>query len=281
MVSQEKPDWTGTAYEIAIGAGMPARSHGRPGRRGGRCGGAAAIKETCHQACSQGTGSLREGLASLQEDRLTEAIEEAARTVEYMQMLGHKARDDWFEEENGMVKAAVSGVELLEGTLIAAANEFERRKVKLVANLWSQLAFNPSVDFDTCVFLLKTANELSYQQLAILAALTELAGPPPTARDAELDLAVAEGPVVVPLQGEHSNHPFRGSSTLASQVFDLIRRDIIRQGADQVPFNAGQVRPWACSPGLTGQRLYVLTAMRTHVPINEKKALAEELKKHT
>ena len=245
-MSQEKPDWTGTAYEIAIGAGAGAAT-GRPGRRGGRR--RSRRNQGDHQLVRRDRFA-REGLASLQEDRLTEAIEEAARTVEYMQMLGHKARDDWFEEENGMVKAAVSGVELLEGTLIAAANEFERRKVKLVANLWSQLAFNPSVDFDTCVFLLKTANELSYQQLAILAALTELAGPPPTARDAELDLAVAEGPVVVPLQGEHSNQPFRGSSTLASQVFDLIRRDIIRQGADQVPFNAGQVlAPWAARLG--------------------------------
>jgi hypothetical protein len=198
-----------------------------------------------------------------------------------MMMLGHTPRDDWFVEDDQKVKSSFPGIELLEGTMIAAANEFERRKVKLVANLWSQLAFNRSVGFDASVLLLKTANELSYHQLAIIATLTEISGPPPTAEQAELDLAVASGPVVPPNTGHDSDQPFRGNSTTAMHVYDLIRRDILRQDSgNQVPFNTRQVRPWRCSPTLVGRRLYVLTAMRTHISIEEKTRLAEELVKH-
>jgi hypothetical protein len=277
-VTKKKPDWPGTAYEVAIGAGAGAITSGPAGAAVGA--GAAAIKKTIDlvRQDSFGDGAL----ARLQKDRLAEAIEEAARTIDYMVMLGHTPRDDWFDEDGDTVRSSFPGIELLEGTMIAAANEFERRKVKLIANLWSQLAFNPSVGFDAGIFLLKTANELSYHQLAILATLTEVSGPPSTVDQAELDLAIADGPVVRPNTGHDSENHFIGSSTTAMHVYDLIRRDIVRQDrGNQVPFNTQQVRPWRCSPTLVGRRLYILTAMRTHVPIEEKTRLAAELVKHT
>ena len=276
-MTKKKPDWPGTAYEVAVGAGAGAIEGGPVGAAVG--GGAVAIKKTIERVRQDSFGGT--ALARLQEDRLAEAIKEAARTIEYMELLGHTPREDWFDVNGDNVKSSVSGIELLEGTMIAAANEFERRKVKLVANLWSQLAFNPSIGFEGCVFLLKTANELSYHQFAIVATLNELSGPPPTAHQAELDLAVAQGAVVSPSTGYDSSHVFAGSATTAMQVHDLIRRDIVRQDkGNEVPSNAAKVRPWRCSPTLVGRRLYVLTAMRTHIPIEEKSKLAEELVKH-
>jgi hypothetical protein len=276
-MTNEKSDWPGTAYEIAIAAGAGAATGGPVGAGVGAA--AAAIKRTIDRVREDSFGGT--ALARLQEDRLTEAIREASRTIESMMMLGHVPREDWFDTDDEAVRSSFPGIELLEGTMIAAANEFERRKVKLVANLWSQLAFNPSVDFETSVLLLKAANELSYHQLAIVAALTEISGPPPTAEQAELDLAVANGPVVLPNTGHDSDRQFEGSTTTAMHVYDLVRRDIVRQErGNQVPFNIMQIRPWRCSPTLVGRRLYILTAMRTHVPIEEKMKLAAELVKH-
>lgn len=108
-----------------------------------------------------------------------------------------------------------------------------------------------------------------------------MSGPPPTAREAELDLAVADGAVLDPKTTYDSDQPFLGSSTTAMHVYDLIRRDIVRQEkGNQVPSNTRQIRPWRCAPTLVGRRLYVLTALRTHVPVEEKRALADELVEH-
>jgi hypothetical protein len=277
-VPKEKQDWPGTAYEVVVGAAAGGFTGGPLGAAVG--GGGPAIKKIIDLVRQDRFSGG--ALARLQEDRLAEAIKEAARTIEYMEMLGHEPRKDWFAQEGDNLKSSVSGVELLEGTLIAAANEFERRKVKLIANLWSQLAFNPTVGFDAGVFLLKLVNELSYHELALVATVTELAGPPPTASDAELDLAVAAGPVVSPNTGHDSKDPFTGSSTTAMQVYDLIRRDVIRQDkGNEVPSNTRQIRPWRCTPTLVGRRLYVLSAMRTHIRIEEKTRLANELVPHS
>jgi len=260
------------------------------GAAGGATGGPAGT------AVGIGAGALSQGvlwvrdrsfgdaaLAELQKDRLGETIEEASRTIEAMRMLGHEVREDWFIEDQAEGKLFIShpGLEILEGTLIAAANEFERRKTRLIANLWSQLAFNPSVPDEEGIYLLKVASELSYRQFAVLAVLTELSGPPPTAERAELDLAVASGPVVQPNTGHDSDHPFTGSGTTAALLFDLIRRDLARQDdGRQIPSDVGRLRPWRCRPTLLGLRLYVLTAMRTHVPIEVKEELARELVEH-
>jgi hypothetical protein len=270
-------DKKGAAIEIAIKTGAGGIATGGTGAA--IAGSAEALKHVVQWVRQNSFGG--NALATLQEDRLVEAIEEAARVVDAMRMRGIEPRKDWFdiELENDKVKAAPSG---LEGTLISAANEFERRKVKLVANLWSQLAFNPSVGFEASVFHLKTANELSYQQLAILATIVEMNGPPPTAHQAELDLALADGPIISPNTGYDSSHNFSGSSTTAMQVFDLVRRDIIRQEkGNEVPADTRQIKPWRCSPTLIGKQLYVLTAMRTHIPLELKEELAAELVKHS
>jgi len=275
-VAKKKYDTTGAGVEIVLKSTSSGLVSGPAGAVA--VGVAEALKHVVYWVRQNSFGGG--ALAQLQNDRVVEAMEEAARVIDAMRMRGHEPRKDWYDIdlENEKVIASSSGIELLEGTLIAAANEFERRKVKLVANLWSQLAFNPSIDFEASVFLLKTANELSYQQFAILASLTEMSGPPPTAHQAELDLAVAEGEVVSPNTGHDSDHQFVGSSTTAMQVYDLIRRDIVRQDkGNQVPSNTRQIRPWRCSPTLVGRRLYVLTAMRTHVSLQEKQALADEL----
>lgn len=276
-MSKDKPDWPGTAYEVAIAAGAGALTGGPVGAGAGA--GAVAIKETIKRVRGDSFGGA--ALARLQSDRVGEAVEEASRVVQAMIMQGHDPRRDWFDEDDGKLRSSLPGIELLEGTLIAAANEFERRKVKLIANLWSQLAFNPSIDFEASVLLLKTGNDLSYHQLAILATLTEISEGPPTAEEANLDLAVAQGPVVPRNTGHDSDKAFEGSPTTGVHVFDLIRRDIVRQEkGNQVPFNAMQVRPWRCSPTELGRRLYVLTAMRTHVSVDEKTELAGELVRH-
>lgn len=276
-VADDDFDIRGAGVEIAL-----AGAAGLAGGPGGAAaaGGAAALGKVIDWVRLK---RFDEGvLAELQSDRLEEAILEAGEVIKAMRMNGHTPRTDWFDIdlEKERVVTSPSGIELLEGTLIGAANEFERRKVRLLANLWAQLAFNPSVTYEEAIYLVRVVDNLSYQQLAILAVVTELHGPPPAAEDANLDLSVAAGPVVDPYDGYESSHPFRGSETNAMEILDLIRRGVLaQQEGGQVPFNPGQVKPWRCRPTLLGRRIYVLTAMRTHVRLADKETLRADLVK--
>jgi hypothetical protein len=275
-MAKKQVDWSGTAYRIPIGVAGGAATGGLLGAVIG--GTAAAANATLDLVRQDRFGGTQ--LAEMQQDRLTEAMKQASDTIASLRMADHEPRQDWFAVEGDVVKASNSGVELLEGTLISAVNAFERRKVKLIANLWALLLFNPSVSSEAGIFLLKVANELSYRQLVVLAALTELSEGPPTPESAELDVALGTGEIVDRFRGEPSDHPFRGSATTANLVFDLLRRDVVRQGdGDQVAFNTRQVRPLQCAPTLIGRRLYALTVMQTHVPFEDRRGVADDLER--
>jgi hypothetical protein len=72
----------------------------------------------------------------------------------------------------------VPEVETLELTLIAAAESYERRQVKLLANILAMLAFEPRMCHSAGLYLVRTVRDLSYRQLVALAALTEMSHSP-------------------------------------------------------------------------------------------------------
>jgi hypothetical protein len=74
-MAEAKSDWPGTAYEVAIAAGSGAITGGAPGAAVASA--AAAIAKTIDLARADSFGGS--ALARLQEDRLGEAIREAAR----------------------------------------------------------------------------------------------------------------------------------------------------------------------------------------------------------
>jgi hypothetical protein len=74
--------------------------------------------------------------------------------------------DDFFLRDEATRSSAD---EIMEGTLLAAQREHEERKIPYYANLIANLSFEPAVDRYTANLLLRTAQELSYRQLCILA----------------------------------------------------------------------------------------------------------------
>jgi hypothetical protein len=61
--------------------------------------------------------------------------------------------------------------ELLEGVLRHAAETYEERKVPLLANLYSAVAYDSSVAAAEAQFLLRTAADLTYRQFVALAVV--------------------------------------------------------------------------------------------------------------
>jgi hypothetical protein len=85
---------------------------------------------------------------------------------------GKELRDDDFflkDEATGRTSAD----EIIEGTLLAAQREHEERKLPYYANLLANLPFEPAIDRYTANLLLRTAQELSYRQLCLLALVAK------------------------------------------------------------------------------------------------------------
>src|SRR3954470_22997587 len=63
--------------------------------------------------------------------------------------------------------------EVLEGTLLTAANAYEERKVPLIGRLWANLAFDATVSARHANYLLRLTDRLTYGQLVALAFFHE------------------------------------------------------------------------------------------------------------
>lgn len=75
-------------------------------------------------------------------------------------------KDDFFAKDPILDRSA--GDEILEGTLIAAKNEYEEKKLKYYGNLVANIAFHQEIDSYHANYLLRIAERLSYRQICIL-----------------------------------------------------------------------------------------------------------------
>lgn len=79
--------------------------------------------------------------------------------------------DDFFLKDEAAGRTSAD--EIIEGTLLAAQREHEERKIPYYANFIAGLPFVPGIDRYTANLLLRTAQELSYRQLCLLALVAK------------------------------------------------------------------------------------------------------------
>jgi hypothetical protein len=79
--------------------------------------------------------------------------------------------DDFFLKDEATGRSSAD--EIIEGTFLAAQREHEERKIPYYANLIANLPFTPSIDRYTANVLLRTAQELTYRQLCLLALVAK------------------------------------------------------------------------------------------------------------
>jgi hypothetical protein len=80
---------------------------------------------------------------------------------------GEKVREDGFFRPESPEDS--DAAELLEGTLLQAANSYEERKVPYLANFYAALAFREDVSPGQAAFLLRLIERLTYGQIVMLA----------------------------------------------------------------------------------------------------------------
>lgn len=93
----------------------------------------------------------------------------AVATVEINRRLeaGDMPRQDFIDAGDDESEAA----EVLEGTLLAAANAYEQRKVPYIGTFYANLAFEPNVSASFANLLLQLLDRLTYGQLRVMAVL--------------------------------------------------------------------------------------------------------------
>lgn len=103
--------------------------------------------------------------------RVLTTLELAAARVEANLAEGRALREDGFFDPSDGGRS--SAEEVVEGVLLAAQREHQEKKIPYYANLAANLAFEAAVDAVTADHLLRTAEELSYTQLGLLALVAK------------------------------------------------------------------------------------------------------------
>ena len=107
-------------------------------------------------------------LAPLQERRIGRALQAAADASKAELEAGNEIRSDGFFDQQGPDEPSPAE-EILEGVLRTAADEWEQRKVPYIGRMFAAVSFDPSISPAEANYLLKLADRLTYQQLALLA----------------------------------------------------------------------------------------------------------------
>jgi hypothetical protein len=143
------------------GAALGAALGGPPGAAVGSAAGAsveAALREVASRWLSD-REQVRVGAAAIY----------ARQVIETRLNGGEEPRDDgWFDRQPRGRSAAD---ELLEGTLLIARRQHQERKVQYVGRLMGNLCFEPDIDEFVGDWLLRQADELSWTQYVLLAAI--------------------------------------------------------------------------------------------------------------
>ena len=108
----------------------------------------------------------RRYLGSREEARVGALIMLASEEVRKRRENGDSLRGDGFFDEKATGRKDAE--EVIESLLLKCQRDPEEKKIKYMANLLSNICFDPTVDVDTAHQIIKAAEQLTYRQLCIL-----------------------------------------------------------------------------------------------------------------
>lgn len=106
-------------------------------------------------------------LGHQQAGRAAGALAVAVVEIDRRLAAGDAPRRDFINDDDDSSDAA----EVLEGTLLAAANAYEQRKIEYIGTFYANLAFEPHVSPQLANLLLQLLGRLTYGELRLMAVL--------------------------------------------------------------------------------------------------------------
>lgn len=170
---------------------------------------------------------------------------------------GKQLRDDNFFEEKIDNRSAAE--EIFEATILASQRDHQEQKLKYYGNLLANIAYHAEFDKPQANFLVKQANELSWQQLCILA------------------LAVRKSAFILRLANYRGQTSFSQPLIfLLSEIYDLYLRGFLNFGGGAL-LGAIDVNPGKITVQGVGAHLYNMMEL-VELPNSDLEKIAEILK---
>jgi hypothetical protein len=166
---QEKPDVSSegaVAHFVAMGAELVGVGTGAAiGLVGGPLAavGGAMVGHTIGMLAAD---FATRALSRREEVRVGAVIEFAASAIAANEVMGSPVRTDGFFDGERSI-----GSEIAEGVLLAAKSEHEERKLKYFGNMLASIACDAHLDSATANYMVRTAEELSWLDIQVLAIL--------------------------------------------------------------------------------------------------------------
>ena len=148
-------------------------------------------------------------LAPRQRERMGVVLFLATNEISARIMAGESVREDRFFEADGENRATAA--EILEGVLLRAGDCYEEKKLEFLARLQAGIVFDATISPGYAYYLLRTASELTYQQIVFLAQF----GP----NRPELPY--------IPPDEQMLKDVRRGGSSIGAELMDLGTRQIL------------------------------------------------------
>lgn len=134
--------------------------------------------------------------------------------------------------------------------MLVAQKEYEERKIKYIANLYANIAFDENISREIADRLIKISSELTYRQLMILCAVgfVQISGVPSK-------------------QDTYGEVSGLNNVSIASDIFDLYRKSLIF--SSNAILDAAGINPSTLSLGGYGALLYNLMEL-PRIPLTDK-----------
>lgn len=112
---------------------------------------------------------LNRQLSDEEKERVAKVTFFAVEKMKTLLDSGKQARDDWVFGEKDDERS--NAKEIFEGVLLKSKMEHEEKKIRLIANVFANLAFEPDYSSDEANNILQGISSLTYRKICILALL--------------------------------------------------------------------------------------------------------------
>jgi len=182
-------------------------------------------------------------LPQRQRTRIQEVVRLAMAAISQLQAEGSQPRNDGFFEARDRGDSPAQ--EIAEGVLQVARDAYEQKKVPLLATFLAHLAFHPEVAPEQGNFLVRTIDQLTYEQIALLALL---------ARSSEF------GVTERPFHDLGSLSALAGGDRISLQLelWDIYRRGLVQAPGIGMWLNWTEIAPGKMQVVGAGTNLYEL-----------------------
>ena len=153
-------DMSGSIGGAIAGAALGGPAGGLAGAIAGT-GMVHILKDVAHRA-----------LSHRERQRVGALYVHALNAMNIIRDAGGNLRQDDFWVSSGPYTSP--GQQVVEGVLIAAQREPQERKLEFMGTLLARVAYEPEITADTAAYLIRTAEELTWQQFVLLALIGRL-----------------------------------------------------------------------------------------------------------